>query len=81
MRTEMSSDDERRARAQARSQRAWLRRTDLADAAPDRDPIFGAPAVALASRLSRESWLLSGRPLPAYTRSEIPHRFVRQRPP
>lgn len=70
----MSAPD-RRARALARSQRLTLTRTTLADET-DPQPIDGAEAVSLLTRLSLESHRLAQLPEPTYTRAEIPVRFV-----
>jgi hypothetical protein len=66
----------RRARAEARKRTATLRRTHLSATEPDLDPVFGEAAISLVDRLTRESWAESGRPLPGYSRREIPVRFV-----
>ncbi len=66
----------RAARAAARRQRAWVRKTTLGAEPPDPDQLFGEAAVDLAVRLSEQSWALSGRPVPSYSRSSIPIRFV-----
>jgi len=76
----MSDDDERRVRAEARRARAVLRKDTLRAREHDFDPIFGPAALSLATRLTDESWSLSGLPWPSYTRQEIPCRFVRWRP-
>jgi len=39
-------------------------------------PIFGAGAVSLAARMSKQQWLLAKKNLPTYTRSEIPIVFL-----
>jgi hypothetical protein len=70
------SGEGRRQRAEARRRTAILRRTQLQDREEDLDPIYGAEALSLVERLTRESWLLSGRELPNYTRSQIVCRFV-----
>lgn len=71
------SDDERRARAEERRLRTVLRKGTLGDREHDFDPVFGSAALSLVTRLSEESWALSGLPLPSYSRQEIPCRFVR----
>ena len=75
----LMSDDERKARAEARRLRAVLRKGTLGEREHDFDPVFGAAAIALVTRLSEESWALAGLPWPSYTRREIPCRFVRWR--
>ncbi len=42
----------------------------------DLHPIRGGEALSLVTRLTAESWSLSGRRLPDYSRREIPCRFV-----
>lgn len=69
-------DAKRRERAAARMQRATLHRTSLGDGEQDLSPIAGAEAISLLTALSRESWSLTGRELPTYTRGEIPCRTV-----
>jgi hypothetical protein len=44
------------------------------------DAIFGADAVTLVTELTEQSWALSRRPLPSYTRAAIPVRFVPSSP-
>jgi hypothetical protein len=73
------SDDERKARAEARRLRAVLRKDTLQAREHDFDPVFGSAAVSLLTRLSDESWSLSGLPWPSYARQEVPCRFVRWR--
>jgi hypothetical protein len=71
----VDSDAERRARAEARRERATLRKTSLR-AADDPCPLRGEEAVSLVAQLTRESWAASGRPMPTYARGESPVRFV-----
>lgn len=73
------ADDERRARADARRLRAVLHKGTLQAREHDLDPISGAAALSLVTRLTAESWSLSGLPWPSYSRHEVPHRFVRWR--
>ncbi|MEZ4222984.1 MAG: hypothetical protein R3B13_18720 [Polyangiaceae bacterium] len=68
------SDAERKQRAEARRQRMVIAKA--AFGVEPRDDVVGAPAVSLATQLSRTAWALSGRPFPGYSRSEIPIRFV-----
>jgi hypothetical protein len=70
---------ERRARAELRRGRVTLAKTVLQRVEHDSNPIAGAEAIALVTRLSRESWSLTRRPFPAYTRQETVYRFVRRR--
>jgi hypothetical protein len=72
----MVSSVERQARARLRRGSAVLNKTDLSSVETDLTPIHGADAIALAVRLTVESWSLSGQPEPTYTRSETPFRFV-----
>jgi hypothetical protein len=72
------SGRDRQARALARSQRATLTKTTLAGET-DPDPIDGAEAVSLLTRLSLESHRLAQLPEPTYTRAQIPVRFVPSR--
>jgi hypothetical protein len=72
-------DDERRARAAARRLRAVLRKSTLQAREHDFDPIHGPSALSLVTRLTDESWSLSGLPWPSYSRQETPYRFIRWR--
>jgi hypothetical protein len=72
-------DDERKARADARRVRMVLRKGTLQAREHDFDPVLGPAALSLATRLTEESWSLSGLPWPSYARQEIPCRFVRWR--
>ena len=67
---------DRQARAARRRQTALLHRTTLKRVEADLTPIAGIAGVALVARLTRESWSTAGRPIPVYTRKEIPVRFV-----
>lgn len=64
------------ARAKARAERMTLRKGRLGEPEADLDPVFGADAISLVSRLTRSSYSLAGRPKPTYTRATIPCRFV-----
>jgi len=68
---------EAEARAKARSERITLRKGRLGEPEADLDPVFGAEAISLVSRLTRSSYSLAGSPTPTYTRATIPFRFVR----
>ena len=70
------SDAERKARAQARRDVAVLRKTRLQAIEHDLSPIDGAEALSLVFRLTIESWSISGRSIPTYSRAETPYRFV-----
>jgi hypothetical protein len=73
------SDDERRQRAEIRRRVAVLRKAKVDQAERDLNPIEGEAAVSLVAALTRESWSASRKPLPEYTRSQIPIRFVAAR--
>ena len=64
----------RRERAEARRHRMTIRRAQWNELDPD--VVRGAAAVSLAASLSRECWALAGLDFPAYSRAEIPIRFV-----
>jgi hypothetical protein len=70
------SAEQRRARAEARRHRATLRKTQLRPIEDDLSPVRGAAALSLVHRLTKESWSMSGRDEPVYTRDQIPCRFV-----
>jgi len=72
----VSDDEERRARAAARSGRLILHKTSLQSRETDLSPIRGIEALSLATRLSFTSWRLAGKPMPAYSRHATPIRFV-----
>jgi hypothetical protein len=69
-------DPGRRERAEARRARAVLRRTHLASHETDLSPIRGPDAIALAVRLTRESYSMAGQTEPQYMREQTPYRFV-----
>jgi len=73
----MSDREGRQARAEARRHGVALRKTTLESTEEDA-PIRGAAGMSLVMHLTRESWALSGREEPRYTRAEIPCRFVPQ---
>ena len=73
------SDEDRKARAEARRRKAVIRRTRLRPVEHDLDPVDGPLAISLVEQLTRESWSESGQPFPAYARRETPIRFVRGR--
>jgi len=73
-------DDERRARAEARRLRAVLHKATLGAREHDFDPVSGPAALSLVTRLTNESWSLSGLPWPSYSRRDVPVRFLRWRP-
>jgi hypothetical protein len=70
---------DRNARAATRRQAMVLRKTRLKAVEYDFSPVRGAEALSLTSRLTIESWALSGRSIPAYGRAETPYRFVSSR--
>lgn len=55
-----------------------LQKGRLGEQERDFSPVRGTDALSLVTRLSRESWLATGRDLPTYSRSETPYRFVRE---
>ncbi len=69
-------EKDRRARAEARRRRLILRKSRLQATEEDLSPLHGVEAVALVYRLTRESWSLSGKEVPTYTRRDTPWRFV-----
>ena len=70
------ADAESHARARTRRARVILRKSRLQATEEDLSPVYGAEAVSLVHRLTREAWSLSGKEKPRYTRREIPWRFV-----
>jgi len=76
----MSSDSDRRLRAEHRRRTALLNRTSVGGIEPDPVPVSGPDAVSLVGRLTQESWALAGRRLPRYSRDQIPAAFVPRRP-
>jgi hypothetical protein len=70
------ADEARRLRAQERSGRVTLRRTNLDDTGSDVASCNGSEAVALAFKLTKYSWEVAGLAMPNYTRATIPIRFV-----
>ena len=73
----LMSDAERKLRAEERRGRMVITRCDLEDSDIDPNPTFGAEAISLAAVLTRESWSMSGRPLPDYSRAKTPYKFVK----
>jgi hypothetical protein len=69
-------DSGRRQRAEARRARAVIHRAQLSEHERDLTPIQGVEAIALALRLTREAYGLTGEPEPQYTREQTPYRFV-----
>ena len=66
----------RRERARKRAQRLTTTWTTLeAQSAPPSD-LRGVEAIAELTRLSEEAWRLSGRPMPTYSREEMPVRWI-----
>lgn len=70
------AEAESQARARTRRARVILRKSRLLTTEEDLSPVYGAEAVSLVHRLTREAWSLSGMEQPRYTRQEIPWRFV-----
>jgi hypothetical protein len=69
-------DSLRQARAQARRERAILRKSQLRPREEDLTPLRGAEAVSLVHTLTMEGWSLARRELPSYSRDRMPYRFV-----
>lgn len=75
----MTSDEraQRRVRAQARRERirAYLVRREA-----DRPPVGETveERLAMLADMSQRAWRLSGRPMPTYTRAEMPGRVIRK---
>lgn len=76
----MNDEATRRDRARLRRDRCTLTRT-TPDHSPPPAPTTPAERLALMWPLARESWLLSGRPLPDYPRHQIPGRVIRRDDP
>jgi hypothetical protein len=72
-------DVARRQRADARRSRAVLYKTRLSSQERDPAPLCGPDAISLVLHLTRESYSLGGLEEPAYTRDQIPCRFVPRR--
>jgi hypothetical protein len=72
----MSSEAERRSRAERRRAMATIHRGKLGQPEVDFSPVRGDAAITLVTRLTRESWSLAGRGLPTYSRGAVPCRFV-----
>ena len=71
----MSSFEERkRARAAWPIRRVGLRDEELTDA---RDASTVDERIALVWTLTRRQWAFSGRPIPTYTRAEMPGTVLR----
>ena len=70
-------DRARQQRAEARRRLATVRKTTLGAADADLGDVRGEEGIALAARLTRAAWSLSGAPWPRYARSETPYVFVR----
>jgi hypothetical protein len=75
----MSSDSDRRLRAEQRRRTAILNRTTLGGIEPDPVPLSGPEALSLVERLTRESWSAAGRDFPQYSRENIPVAFTPRR--
>ncbi len=56
-----------------------LRKTRLGEPEVNLSPVFGAEAVSLVYRLTRTSYSLARDAQPAYTRANMPYRFVPRR--
>jgi len=75
----MSSDSDRRLRAENRRRTAILSRATLGGIEPDPAPVSGPEAVSLVERLTRESWSAAGWDIPQYSREDIPVCFAPRR--
>ncbi len=75
------SRSQREERARERRRLATLRKTRLQAAEDDPGSVHGSEALSLVTRLTVESWSLSGREFPDYERAVIPCRFVPSRVP
>jgi hypothetical protein len=71
---------DRKARAAHRRGTVTRHRTVLKELESDLHPLSGADAVSLVGRLTRESWAIAGKSIPANPREHIPVRFVPGRP-
>lgn len=69
-------DAERRARAEARRGRAFVRRGALEAVVDDPAPVRGEAALSLVTVLTREGWSEAGWTIPTYDRAHTPCRFV-----
>ena len=74
--------DEKKLRVERSRQRRDRTVVQILDASDcgDPEPVRGAEAVALVTRLSAIAWSLGGHPLPTYARHEVPVRIVRRAP-
>jgi hypothetical protein len=66
-------------RAQSRGERMTLRKSRLGEPEVDFSPTFGADGISLVYRLTLTSYGLAGAMHPAYSREQIPCRFVPRR--
>jgi hypothetical protein len=66
-------------RAQARGERMTLRKSRLGEPEVDFSPVFGTDAISLVTRLTLTSYDLAGYTRPAYSREQIPCKFVPRR--
>jgi hypothetical protein len=56
-----------------------LHKSRLGETEFDLSPVFGADAISLVHRLTLASYALAGYAPPAYSREQIPCRFVPRR--
>jgi hypothetical protein len=68
------SDDARRKRAEQR--RSRITRVEAGEDVPL--PETGLARMELAWALTKAAWAMSGRPLPSYSRAEMPGRVIRR---
>ena len=76
----MEPEDQRRQRAAGRA--AWpLRRYRLGEEPSEslRDVTTPEQRLGMMWELARQAWLLTGRPLPEYSRDRAPGRLLRPR--
>jgi len=74
------SGDEAARAARAEARAAWpLRRTTLSEQDDAGLVRTGTPAerIAMVWRITLDVWACSGRPMPSYTRAEMPGKFIR----
>jgi len=70
-------DERRRARAGWPIRRATLEDEPLTD---ERIPEDVDARIAMVATLTRSQWAFAGRPLPRYSRAEMPGQVIRPKP-
>ncbi len=76
----MDTDAEREARRAHRRATMQVRKTTLRDPAGANGlwgPTTAVERLSLLAEMSHSGWLLSGRPVPTYARSDMPIRMSR----